>query len=253
MKQIVCIALFLFSVVVVAQNEAAFSRGNNFYNEGKYQDAITAYESILGNKVQSAELYYNLANAYYKLNRIAPSVYYYEKALQLSPNDEDIKNNLAFAQNMTIDAIEKVPEVGFSKFFKSLVNTFSFNVWATISVIGVILFVILFLGYYFAYGTLKKRLSFVSGFVVLSLAIIALFFAFQKYSIYQKDHPAIVFAQESNVKSEPNLRSDSAFQLHEGTKVQVLDKYNDDWAKIQIANGKSGWIPLEDIKLLNGI
>ena len=85
------------------------------YNEGKYAEAISLYESILATKKHSAALYFNLANAHYKLNHIAPSIYYYEKALQLNPNDSDIKNNLAFAQNMTIDAINDVPEVGFSK------------------------------------------------------------------------------------------------------------------------------------------
>ena len=253
MKQIAHIFIFLFASITIAQNDAAFNKGNTLYNEGKFQEAITAYESILTNDVHSAELYFNLANSYYKLNRIAPSIYYYEKALQLSPKDTDIKNNLAFAQNMTIDAIEKVPEVGFSKLIKGITNTFSFDVWAMISVSGVILFVILFLGYYFAYSTLKKRLSFVSSFVVLSIAFIALFFAFQKQAIDKNDNPAIVFSQESDVKTEPNLRSESAFQVHEGTKVQVLESYDDTWTKIEIANGKTGWIATEDIKLLNDI
>jgi len=250
MKQIVSILVLFFSAITIAQNDDAFSKGNALYNEGKFQEAITTYESILTTKVHSAELYFNLANSYYKLNRIAPSIYYYEKALQLSPKDADIINNLAFAQNMTIDAIEKVPEVGFSKFINKITNSFSFDTWATISVSCIIIFVILFLAYYFAYTTLKKRLSFISSFIALFLAFITLFFAFQKQTIDKKNNPAIVFSQESDVKMEPNLRSEIAFQLHEGTKIQVLDYYNETWVKIQLDNGKIGWIPIEDIKLL---
>jgi tetratricopeptide (TPR) repeat protein len=251
MNKILYILTFFFATITMAQNDDAFSKGNTLYNEGKFQEAITTYESILATKVHSTELYFNLANSYYKLNRIAPSIYYYEKALQLSPKDADIINNLSFAQNMTIDAIEKVPEVGFYRLVNVITNAFSFDTWSMFSVTFAILFVILFLAYYFAYTTLKKRVSFVSSFVVLFLAMFSLFFAFQKQTMDKKDNPAIVFAQESDVKSEPNLRSESAFQLHEGTKIQVIDRYKDTWVKIQLDNGKTGWIPIEDIKLFN--
>jgi tetratricopeptide (TPR) repeat protein len=250
MNKLVYILTFFFATLTFGQNEEAFNKGNALYNAGKFQEAITVYESILDNKMHSAELYYNLANAYYKLNRIAPSIYYYEKALQISPNDADIKNNLTFAQNMTIDAIDEIPEVGFAKLIKNITNIFHYDTWAKISVSFVILFVILFLAYYFTYSTVKKRLSFISSFVVLIMALITLFFAFQKQAIDKKDKPAIVFSQESDVRVEPNLRSESAFKLHEGTKVQVLEKYNNAWTKIQIANGKTGWIASDNIKLL---
>lgn len=253
MKNIAYILTFFCVAISFAQHDDAFNKGNSLYNDGKYQEAIITYETILANDVHSAELYFNLANSYYKLNRIAPSNYYYEKALLLAPKDSDIKNNLVFAQNMTIDAIEVLPEVGFSKLTKNVTNTFSFDTWAILSIVCVILFVILFLAYYVSYTTIKKRLSFVSSFTMLCLAFITLFFAFQKYSFDKKNNPAIVFEQESNVKTEPNLRSENAFKLHEGTKVQVLDNYNDTWTKIEIANGKTGWIASEDIRLLNDI
>ncbi|MCK5401647.1 MAG: SH3 domain-containing protein, partial [Flavobacteriaceae bacterium] len=73
---------------------------------------------------------------------------------------------------------------------------------------------------------------------------------FQRYDHEQKDNPAIVFAQESEIKNEPNLKSEIAFKLHEGTKVQVLEIYNKNWTKIKLANGKTGWIPSVDIKEL---
>ena len=240
----------MFTFFASAQNKVLFDAGNKAYNESNFQEAISAYERILDSGVHSTELYFNLANAYYKLNRIAPSIYYYEKALQLSPNDKEIKSNLAFAQNMTIDAIEVIPEVGLSKIFKGFVNTFSFDVWASISVILVIVFVLLFLGYYFSQATAKKRLAFVVSSGSLIVAVVALFFAFQKFEYDRKDQPAIVFAQESEVKTDPNLRSEIAFVLHEGTKVQVLEHYQENWTKIKLSDGKTGWIPNIDIKAL---
>lgn len=250
MKQIIYILALLISTLTVAQNNALFSQGNSLYNEGNFQDAINTYERILETENHSAELYFNMANAYYKMNRIAPSVYYYEKALQLSPNDEDIKNNLSFAKNMTIDAIEVIPVMGFAKLTKGIINKFSFDAWAKLSVACVVLFVILFLGYYFSYATSRKRLAFLSSTLSLVLVLITLIFAFQKYESDQNDKPAIVFAHESEIKNEPNLRSEIAFKLHEGTKVQVLEIYNQNWTKIKLTDGKTGWIPSEDIKEL---
>jgi len=233
----------------MAQNNALFEKANALYNNGEYTKAIEKYESIIANGKQSAELYFNLGNANYKLNNIAPSIYYYEKALQLSPNDKDIQNNIAFARNMTIDAIDTIPEVGFSKMIKNIINSMSFDNWAKLTITLVILFVILILMYYFSYRTTQKRLAFVSSFIVLFLGLIALTFSFQKFSIDKKDKPAVVFIQESRVKSEPNLRSEEAFRLHEGTKVQILDTISD-WKEIKLSDGKTGWIRNEDIKAL---
>ena len=250
MKHLIYILALLICAFSIAQNNILFSQGNSLYNEGKFQDAINTYESILDTENHSSELYFNLANAYYKLNRIAPSVYYYEKALQLSPNDKDIKNNMSFAKNMTIDAIELIPEMGFSKITKNIINRFSFDVWAILSVVFVALFVVLFLTYYFSYSTNRKRLTFLSSILSLFLVLITLMFAFQKYEYEQNDNPAIVFALESEIKSEPNLRSEIAFKLHEGTKVQVLEIYNENWTKIKLSDGKTGWISSQDIKEL---
>ena len=83
------------------------------------------------------------------------------------------------------------------------------------------------MGYYLAYSTLNKRLAFIGSSIALIFACITLAFAFHKYNLDKNDNPAIVFSQESKVKSNPNSRSEESFRLHEGTKVQVLDNYND--------------------------
>ena len=242
--------LLLISAFGFAQNKTVFNQANTLYNDGRYDEAIKQYEAILSNGEHSSELYFNLGNAHYKLNHIAPSIYNYEKALLLNPRDQDIKNNLAFAKNMTIDAIDVVPEVGISKMIKSITNIFKFDVWAMLAVAMMISFIILFLSYYFSNATTQKRLTFIGSFTTLFLCFLTLAFAFHKYNLVQKNNPAIVFVQEAQVKNEPNLRSTEAFKLHEGTKIQVLDTVNN-WRKIQLTDGKTGWITSESIMMLN--
>jgi tetratricopeptide (TPR) repeat protein len=249
MKPIFYILIVLFGTVSFAQNTAVFDQANALYTNGDYTEALKKYTSVLEQEEHSAELYYNIANAHYKLNNVAPSIYYYEKALLLKPNDKEILNNIAFAKNMTIDAIEIVPEVGFSRLIKKATNTMVFDNWAKLSVVLVVLFVLLFLMYYFSQSTGKKRLAFIISVSSLVLAFIALAFAFNSYGLEQKNQPAIVFAQESQIKSEPNLRSEETFKLHEGTKVQVIDTVSN-WSKIKLSDGKTGWVVSDDIKRL---
>ena len=249
MKQIFYILIALFSTVIFAQNQSLFEQGNQLYNQGKYAEAIEKYKAILETNNHSEALYFNLANAHYKLNHIAPSIFYYEKALKLAPEDQDIKNNLAFAKNMTIDAIDTIPDAGFSKIIKKITDIMSFDDWSKVAVGSVIIFVLLILLYYFTYSTNKKRLAFITSNIFLFVAAISLLIAFHKYNLSKSDKPAIIFAQETVIKGEPNSRSQELFRLHEGTKVQILDTINQ-WKKIKLADGKIGWIENEDIKEL---
>lgn len=250
MKTILYILSFLLSAISFAQNETLFEQANTLYNQGKYSEAIDKYTLILETGNHSASLYFNLANANYKLNNIAPSIFYYEKALALAPNDNDIKNNITFARNMTIDAIDTIPEAGLSKLLKNITNTFNFDTWAKTAVALVFVFVILFLIYYFAFSSVKKRLAFIGSISALILCFVSVLFAFHSYNLGKIDKPAIVFAQESKIKSEPNVRSEESFRLHEGTKVQVLDTIGE-WKKIKLSDGKTGWVLSEDVKMLN--
>ena len=241
--------LFLSVLASFAQDNKLFNEGNALYNEGKYAEAIDKYKVILDSGQHSAELYYNMGNAHYKLNNVAESVYYFEKALQLAPGDKEIQNNLAYAQNMTIDAIDVQPEVGFSKLFKSIVNYLDYEVWAKLSIIFMALFVALFLWYYFSSNTGKKRVAFISFIVSLFCFAMTFSLAFQKLEMDKKNNPAIVFAHESSVKNDPNPNGQELFQLHEGTKVQILESF-ENWDKIKLSDGKIGWIRASDIKPL---
>ena len=243
------LAFMSVCMLTPAQNGNLFEQGNALYNQGKYADAIDKYSAILNSGYHSAELYFNMGNANYKLNNIAPSIYYYEKALLLQPNDKDIKNNLAYARNMTIDAIDVMPEVGFSKFINTITHTFSYDVWAIMAIFFVFLFVVLVLYYYFSYTSRRKRFAFTASVLCLIFLGATLALAFHRFNLDKANNPAIIFAQESPIKTEPNLRSEEAFRLHEGTKVQIIDTLNN-WKKIKLSDGKIGWISADDIKLI---
>ncbi|MDC6350862.1 tetratricopeptide repeat protein [Zeaxanthinibacter sp. PT1] len=242
--------VFFFSLFgLLAQNELAFNKATKAYNEGNYEEAITYYQEILDSGQHSAALYFNLGNSYYKLNEIAPSIYNYEKALLLAPGDREIIENLEYARNMTLDDIDEVPQTGISRFVNSVTGQLSFDQWAVTAIIFGILFVLLYIAFYFFRFTTQKRVSFISSLVALFLCILSLIFAYVEYLNYKADNPAIIFKEEVVVRSEPNQRSTEAFVLHEGTKVQALETL-EDWQKIRLSDGKTGWVPEDVIQLL---
>ena len=82
------IIFWLIGSFCFAQINESFDKANQLYNSGDYQKAISAYNLILDANQHSASLYYNIANCHYKLNEIALSIYYYEKALLQHPLQE---------------------------------------------------------------------------------------------------------------------------------------------------------------------
>ena len=246
MKKLLYI-LLLTSHVFFAQK--GFENGNSLYQKGKYQEAISAYESELSAKKQSAELYFNLGNCYYKLNKVAPSIYNYEKALLQNPDDAEIQNNLKFAQKLQIDDIKEVPKVGFNKVIQDFTNSFHYNTWGGITVGLSIVFFLFFIGYYFSQITISKRLFFLGMFGVMLLLLISVSSAIFEKNQFNNDQPAIVFSEVVSVKSEPKVGAADSFLLHEGTKVYVMETL-DNWNKIQLTDGNEGWIEKSAIKRL---
>ena len=249
MKKIVLFFIVITSSVYGQSIDSLFVKANELYKDNNFIKAVELYETIEQKGFQSAELYYNLGNSYYKLDKVAPSIFNYEKALKLDPLHQDAINNLAFAKRMTIDNIEVLPQSFLQRFSKNVIQKFTFNTWAWLAVFSTFLTVIFFLLYYFSYSSRNKFVFFNLSLLFVFLLVITTAFAYQNYGYLKNNKEAIIFTQKVEVKNAPTMNSDEVFILHEGTKVLVLDEV-DNWKKIKIADGKIGWLLKEDIKEL---
>ncbi|TDW46014.1 SH3 domain-containing protein [Flavobacterium sp. 270] len=245
MKNIVYLFLLITQVFFA---QSSFEKGNALYQDGKYQEAVQVYENIIKeDKQQSAELYFNLANSYYKLNKTAPSIYNYEKALVLKPNDPATLNNLKFAKKLTIDEIKEVPKVGFAKLIQNFTGIFDYNMWAKISVGIAFVFLLSFIGYYFSTISLQKRIYFIGMFILLLALGLSVSAGMAEKDHFDNDRPAIVFSELSEVRSEPQKAGSAIFLLHEGAKVYVTETVGS-WKKIELTDGTEGWLDASTIK-----
>lgn len=250
MKKVCWLFVFVATSVIAQTPEESFETANALYKKGEYQQAIDLYENVVATNQVSSELFYNLGNCYYKLNQVGPTIYNYEKALQLNPLNEDAQNNLIFAKRLSLDRIEEVPKSFLQKFNENYISKLTYNNWAVLCIVLSFLGAILFLLYYFGTIPTQKRLFFTSSILSFILLVISLAITFHQYNKETNTLEAIVYAIEVSVKNEPTKNADEAFIIHEGTKVRVLDAV-DDWKKIRLADGKIGWLKESQINILD--
>lgn len=248
MHKVFIILLGSMTTLLQAQSaEDLFARANTQYNLGQYQEALVLYDSIVALGQHSADLYFNKGNAHYKLNQIAPSILNYEKALLLDSNHKGVLANLPFAQNMTLDVIESLPQTGFSAFFNRLTQTLSVHGWTYLCLAAMFLACVFFGAYFMARFPVRKRVFFAVALLTFVVSISSLFVAYQQQAQQQSEVNAVIFAQQVDFRAEPNLRSEVLVQLHEGTILSVIEQI-EQWAHVQLANGSMGWVPMETIR-----
>lgn len=250
MKKILMLIIFIATSINSQEVKESFDLANDLYKNERYSEAIDAYKKIESKGFISPELYYNLGNSYYKLNKVGPSIYYFEMALKLNPKNDDVKNNLVFAKRLALDNIEELPKSIFQKINENYLQKLSYNEWSILSVAFCILGSLLFLFFYYSYNSSKKRLYFILSFISFILFISSLFITYNQYQYSKNNKIAIVFSEEAEIMNAPTLNSEEIFKLHEGTKIVVLDSI-DNWMKIKIADGKQGWIISNEVKLLD--
>ena len=250
MKKLLIILFALLAAPLWAQNaDALFESGKEHYKADDFEAAIKDWEAILKAGKHSKSVYFNLGNAYYKLGEVAPSIYNYEKALQLDPIDGEVKNNLGFAENLRIDVIEPLPKTVFQRAYGSTMGALSTTAWAWTSVVLLILGVIGFLLYYFSAATRKKRVLFVASIVLFGLVLFSFASAYFTANDAKNERSAIVFEEKMEVREEPKATGSVSFELHAGTKLDIVDE-DGDWIRIKISNGKDGWVPATTVKEL---
>ena len=236
--------LFLFPTTIQAVTK---QDADAEYSKGNYQQAIKDYEELL-KAGESAEIYYNLGNAYYRTENITRAVLSYERALLLNPADDDIRFNLQMARSKTIDKITPESEMFFFTWYRSLVNLMTIDGWAHLAIASIILTLILALVYLFAGHLTLRKIGFYGGVLFLIIFLLSNLFAFQQKQMLMKRNGAIVTAPSVTIKKTPVANSADQGVIHEGTRVDIIDDTMRDWKEIHLADGREGWIPATQIE-----
>jgi tetratricopeptide (TPR) repeat protein len=241
--------LLLFSFVSAADPFSDFKRGNEYYQKQDYDNAIKAFEQLIKEGDVSAEVYYNLGNAYYKTGNVPHTLLNYERAHKLSPDDEDINFNLKIASLKVVDKMDAVPEIFYKRWLKAIALEFTTETWTAFFLASIWMLFIFLAVYVVASSASLKKSGFVFAVIFLAISAVVFVLAQKSYSMMHVDQQAIIMPSSVYVKSSPDEKGSDQFILHEGTKVDVLDEFAE-WKKIRIANGSIGWLKQKEIEII---
>ncbi|MFQ5631875.1 MAG: tetratricopeptide repeat protein [bacterium] len=252
MKQwifIFCLFILPVSDSYADETESLFYQGNKLYENGDYSGAVDFYERILASGKQSWQLYYNLGNAYYKLNKTGMSILNYERAYKLDPENEDIRFNLQLANLAIVDRIPEPPKAEWMIWLENIQFSLSFSalVWMTLSFYAI--FMLSLALKYMKPELWKNRV--IRFFGKASVSVFIIFFLWFAYRWYQVETEqfAIVLQSEVSVSSSPTQDATEVFALHEGTKLKI-EQHSGEWVRIRLQDGKVGWLPVHAVGMI---
>jgi tetratricopeptide (TPR) repeat protein len=240
--------LALSSEKVPGQNiDGSMKQAEEYYRNAQFDEAIKIYEKLINDGYEGTSLYFNLANSYYRIGKLGYGILNYERALKLSPSDEDVKHNLAFANHSTVDRIQPLPSFFLFEWWESLIASMTVNGWTYLAYIFFITLIIFISFYFFAKTIFQQKLILFSGLGILTIFLIILSLLIVKINREENVIGGVVIEQSVTVKTSPDEKSTDAFVIHEGLKVNLEDRI-DNWLKIKLADGKVGWVENNEVE-----
>lgn len=235
------------STMQIATPEDLIARASIAYDQGNYQQTISDYETLVSVYGSSSDLYYNLANAYFKDKNYAKAILNYERCLLYDPSNGDAKANLELAKLNCVDKIETIQPVIFKTWSDSISNLMSCNTWTNLSIIFFLVFAICTFAYFFMKKVTIRKIGFYSAIVSIILCFICNIYANQQQNKINNRDFAIVITPSVTVKSSPADSGTQLFTVHEGLKVKVRSTLSD-WSEVELSDGNVGWLPTSTIE-----
>lgn len=234
---------FLVSAIGFSQNsQTQFQEANNLYQSKRFGKAIDIYEAILAQGERSAELCFNLGNAYFRSGSLGKAILNFERALIQNPNMEDARYNLEVANKNQKDELETLEPFFLKQWWQKTRSLFSEAVWTTLGLLflwsgigGLIMWL-------FGTERTQKKKGFFAGLVLVLLSILPFSLASSRAQFDAHTNRAILISSSISLKSGPDQASTEIITIHEGLKLELLDKIGE-WHKVKLSNGEQGWLP----------
>ena len=240
--------LFILTTSFLSAQNVSKSDADSAYANEDNTEAARIYQSLIDSLGESAVLYYNLGNCYYRQDSIARAILNYERARLLDPTDNDLAFNLELARTKTVDKVAPANDMFFVTLFRSLVLSMTVRGWKMLGIGAFVLMLICMAVYLFAPVLTAKKVGFTVAVLLLIVCVFANIAAAQQRSQINHRTGAILMSPSAVVKSTPSASGTDLFILHEGTHVQIIDDTMREWVEVRMSDGKEGWLQRSEIE-----
>ena len=257
MKQVIITIMLAVLALPMLANNANIDRANQAYKQELYNEALKLYLQEAENTGVSSALYCNIGDTYYRLKDNVHAVLFYERALLLDPSNSDARFNLEFVRGK-MQLPDDAGDSWFSNWVDQTVSRFSSNTWAIIAIITFLLFLAGVAIYMFMDNVLMRKIGFFGGAVLIVACILANLAAFHVYNKATAGNGAIIMPETvtlSKAPREPRDKEHEAFQLRQGTRVEIVDTITDSangskWLQVSTAGGHKAWLSAKDVEVI---
>lgn len=244
MKKIFLALLICLPFMVEASDRSAeelWQSATEAYVEGDFTEAVSLYSSIVEQGYESADLYFNIGNGYYKQDSLAKAIVYYMKAQKMDPSSERIAQNLEHAQAMTKNRIDALPEFFMVTWANSIRDMMGSNGWAVVAVLAFILSLMAVMLYLLTSKVGLRKVGFTLAITLFVIFIISLNNSLGQRRNRSFSGDAVIVKSAVAVKGSPDRGGKELFVLNEGAVVKVEDAVGS-WREIVVASGNKGWV-----------
>ncbi|MDR0941500.1 MAG: tetratricopeptide repeat protein [Bacteroidales bacterium] len=250
MKPLFYTIALLFATITTFASEnidTLITRAETYYAQKQYDSALVSYLQVYDQNLQSADLFYNIGNTYFRLDDLGHSILWYERALLVNPKHHEARVNLEFVNARQIDKVEVLPQGIVAQFFQKIYLFFNYTTWAVLSLVFLALFLAAVSGFLFAQTVNMKKLSFGVGIFALVIAVLSFTCTTAHKNFVEHNNEAIIVEPTIVIKNEPNKKATDLVTVHEGLKVHLVKTYGE-WANVRLLDGKEGWVRKSDVE-----
>ena len=158
--------------------EYIFYKATAFYENAKYEEAITQYSLLLEQGLESGALYYNLGNCYLKKGELGRAILYYERAKRIIPRDSDLESNDEYAKSLVRENLGESTKIWYHKISDRIFKLISINDLTILLSVTYLLFMMIFIASLYMEPVKRSR--------KILLSIFVLTFIIGGFGFYQK-------------------------------------------------------------------
>jgi tetratricopeptide (TPR) repeat protein len=222
---------------VLAQGEIEFAKANQAFAQGHFKEAISDYETLIRDGQWSANVFYDLGNAYFRTGDFGQAILNYERARALDRHHPEATANLQIARDEA-HALELQPSWPERYLQFGSVNQYSITAAVAFWIAAFCLAALIF--------TPRRSTTVISLLLAMLLLFAGAIFAIWQLERGSKgDALAVVTGKDVQARLATADTANAVLALPPGSEIKVLSTRGD-WIYAALPNNLRGWIPAKN-------